>query len=183
MSASRQGVLLGVAAYLLWGLSALYWPMVEPTGAVEILALRVLWSPVAVGILVLALGRRRQVAAIVCRPRDLALLALAGVLTSANWALFIWATMNGHVVDASLGYFITPLVSVALGVTIEVASGAMSPAVSRPSRAASSAQISPAPAITPDSSPSPPSTPSSRRGFHQPSVMPQRLWTAGIGPE
>ncbi|MGP3958190.1 EamA family transporter RarD [Nonomuraea sp. 3N208] len=118
MSVARQGVLFGVAAYLLWGLSALYWPLVEPTGAVEILALRVLWSPVAVGILVLALGRRRQVAAIVRRPRDLALLALAGLLTSVNWALFIWATMNGHVVDAALGYFITPLVSITLGVAL-----------------------------------------------------------------
>ncbi|MGP3912854.1 EamA family transporter RarD [Nonomuraea sp. 10N515B] len=118
MSVARQGVLFGVAAYLLWGLSALYWPLVEPTGAVEILALRVLWSPVAVGILVLALGRRRQVAAIVRRPRDLALLAFAGLLTSVNWALFIWATMNGHVVDAALGYFITPLVSVTLGVAL-----------------------------------------------------------------
>ncbi|RVX45579.1 chloramphenicol-sensitive protein RarD [Nonomuraea polychroma] len=118
MSVARQGVLLGVAAYVLWGLSALYWPLVEPTGAVEILALRVLWSPVAVGLLVLAIGRRRQVTAILRRPRDLALLALAGVLTSANWGLFIWATMSGHVVDASLGYFITPLVSVALGVAL-----------------------------------------------------------------
>jgi chloramphenicol-sensitive protein RarD len=118
VSVTRRGVLLGVAAYVLWGLSALYWPLVEPTGPVEILALRVLWSPVAIGLLVLALGRRRQVAAILRRPRDLALLTLASVLTSINWALFIWATMSGHVVDASLGYFITPLVSIAFGVGI-----------------------------------------------------------------
>ncbi|WP_336209946.1 EamA family transporter RarD [Nonomuraea sp. LPB2021202275-12-8] len=118
MSVARRGVLLGAVAYVLWGLSALYWPLVEPTGPVEILALRVLWSPVAIGLLVLALGRRRQVAAILRRPRDLALLCLGSVLTSVNWALFIWATMSGHVVDASLGYFITPLVSIAFGVAV-----------------------------------------------------------------
>ncbi|GAA1647050.1 EamA family transporter RarD [Nonomuraea maheshkhaliensis] len=118
MPVARQGVLLGVTAYLLWGLSALYWPLVRPTGAIEILALRVLWSPVAVGLLLVATGRTGKVAAILRRPRDLAVLALAGVLTSANWALFIWATTNGHVVDAALGYFITPLFSVALGVVV-----------------------------------------------------------------
>lgn len=118
MSVARRGVLLGVAAYVLWGLSALYWPLVEPTGPVEILALRVLWSPVAIGLLVLALGRRRQVVAILRRPRHLALLTAASVLTTVNWAMFIWATMNGHVVDASLGYFITPLVSIAFGVVV-----------------------------------------------------------------
>ncbi|MBB6349755.1 chloramphenicol-sensitive protein RarD [Nonomuraea muscovyensis] len=118
MPVSRQGVVLGAAAYVLWGLSALYWPLVEPTGPVEILALRMVWSPVAIGLLVLALGRRRRVTAILRRPRQVALLALGGVLTTVNWALFIWATMNGHVVDASLGYFITPLVSVALGVVV-----------------------------------------------------------------
>ncbi|MEV5494036.1 EamA family transporter RarD [Nonomuraea fuscirosea] len=118
MPVARQGVLLGVAAYLLWGLSALYWPLVQPTGAIEILALRVLWSPVAVGLLLVATGRTGKVAAILRRPRDLGMLALAGLLTSANWALFIWATTNGHVVDASLGYFITPLLSVALGVVV-----------------------------------------------------------------
>ncbi|NUR89336.1 MAG: EamA family transporter RarD [Nonomuraea sp.] len=118
MSVARRGVLLGVAAYVLWGLSALYWPLVEPTGSLEVLALRALWSPVAIGLLVLALGRRARLAALLRRRRDLLLLALASALTSVNWALFIWATMNGHVVDASLGYFITPLVSVALGVAV-----------------------------------------------------------------
>ncbi|GAA2212232.1 hypothetical protein GCM10009850_076940 [Nonomuraea monospora] len=118
VSVARRGVLLGVAAYVLWGLSALYWPLVEPTGSLEVLALRALWSPVAIALLVLALGRRGQLAALLRRRRDLLLLTLASALTSVNWALFIWATMNGHVVDASLGYFITPLVSVALGVAV-----------------------------------------------------------------
>jgi len=115
---ARQGLLLGASAYVLWGLSVLYWPLAEPTGPLEILALRVLFSPIAVGILLLAMGRVRRLARIVRNPRALGLLTLAGVLTSLNWALFIWASTNGHVVDASLGYFITPLVSVALGVAV-----------------------------------------------------------------
>src|SRR5690606_41589376 len=99
MSVARRGVLLGVAAYVLWGLSALYWPLVEPTGPVEILALRVLGSRVALGLLVLALGRRRRVVAIARRPPPLALLAAVSVPTTVHGAMVAWRRMNGHAVD------------------------------------------------------------------------------------
>jgi chloramphenicol-sensitive protein RarD len=110
--------MFGVAAYVLWGLSALYWPLMRPTGAAEILALRVVWSVVALLPLVTLLRRWGRVRELVRNPRQVAWLVVAGVLTSANWGLFIYATISGHVVDASLGYFITPLVSVALGVLV-----------------------------------------------------------------
>ncbi|NUR89316.1 MAG: EamA family transporter RarD [Nonomuraea sp.] len=118
MTEARRGVLLGSSAYALWGLSALYWPLTEPTSPLEIMALRAVFAPVAVGLLVLALGRWRGVLALFKQGRTLALLAVASLLTTVNWILFIWSTMNGHVVDASLGYFITPLVSVAFGVIV-----------------------------------------------------------------
>jgi chloramphenicol-sensitive protein RarD len=105
-----------VAAYLLWGLFPLYWPLLEPAGPVEILAHRVAWSLVfVVGLLavmggfgfVARLGRRR-----------VALLALAAVLITVNWGTFIYGVNSGHVVETSLGYFITPLVTVMLAVTV-----------------------------------------------------------------
>ncbi|MDF5751050.1 EamA family transporter RarD [Spongiactinospora sp. TRM90649] len=118
MSEARRGLLLGGSAYALWGLSALYWPLVEPTGPVEIMALRALWSLVAIMVLVSAMGRWRRAWRLARGARTLALLAAAGTLTAVNWAMFIYAVMNGQVVEASLGYFITPLVSVAFGVIV-----------------------------------------------------------------
>jgi chloramphenicol-sensitive protein RarD len=112
----RRGTLLGVAAYLLWGLFPLYWPLLEPAGALEILAHRVVWSLVAVVVLLLVTGRSLR-----ALPRDrrrLMLLAAAAVLIGVNWGVYIWGVNNHHVVETSLGYFINPLVSVALGVLV-----------------------------------------------------------------
>lgn len=118
MSQAQRGVALGSVAYVLWGMSALYWPLLKPTGAVEILMLRILWSPLAIVALLTLTHRWHRVRTLIRRPRQLQILAVGAVLTSLNWGLFIFATTHGHVVDASLGYFITPLVSVCFGVTI-----------------------------------------------------------------
>jgi chloramphenicol-sensitive protein RarD len=112
----RRGTLLGVAAYLMWGLFPLYWPLLEPAGALEILAHRVMWSLVAVVILLLVTGR--SVRALPRDRRRLMLLAAAAVLIGVNWGVYIWGVNNHHVVETSLGYFINPLVSVALGVLV-----------------------------------------------------------------
>lgn len=118
MAGSRRGVLLAVAAYVLWGLSALYWPLMEPTGALEILALRILWTPVATLCLLMAVRRGERLRGLLRRPKQAGLLVLAGVLNTVNWGLFIYATTSNRVVDASLGYFITPLVSVGLAIVL-----------------------------------------------------------------
>jgi chloramphenicol-sensitive protein RarD len=106
----------GVAAYLLWGLFPLYWPLLEPAAAVEILAHRIAWSLVfAVGLIALTggfawlrtLGARRA-----------RLLAVAAVLVTINWGTYIYGVNSEHVVETSLGYFINPLVTVALAVTV-----------------------------------------------------------------
>jgi chloramphenicol-sensitive protein RarD len=118
MSESRRGFLLGVAAYSIWGLFPLYWPLLEPAGAVEILAHRMLWSLVTMGVLVVALGRTASFRRVVGQPRVARLLALAATLITVNWAVYIWGVNNGHVVETALGYFINPLVTVLMGVFI-----------------------------------------------------------------
>src|SRR3954463_5195422 len=104
----RRGVLLGAAAYTMWGLFPLYWPLLKPSGAVEILAHRMVWSLVAV---VTVLAVRRDWAWF--RPltrRQFVLLTVAAVTISVNWGTYIYAVNSGHVVEGALGYFINPLV-------------------------------------------------------------------------
>lgn len=107
-----------MAAYGLWGGFPLYWPLLEPAGALEILAHRVLWSLLTMGLLVLVLRRTRQVRALFRERRTFLLLALAATVVSCNWAMYIWGVNNGRVVETSLGYFINPLVTVLMGVFI-----------------------------------------------------------------
>ena len=116
MAEHRSGLLAGIGAYLLWGLIPLFWPLLEPAAPVEILAHRVAWSLVFLaGVLALTvgfgwlrtLGRRRA-----------RLLALAAALVTVNWGVFIYGVLNDQVVDVSLGYFINPLVTVALAVGV-----------------------------------------------------------------
>jgi chloramphenicol-sensitive protein RarD len=115
---SRRGLLFGIAAYLLWGAFPLYWPLLEPAGALEILAHRILWSAVTMSLLVLALRRRAQLRAVVADRRVLGLLSVAAAVITVNWATYIWGVNSGRVVETSLGYFINPLVTVLMGVVL-----------------------------------------------------------------
>jgi chloramphenicol-sensitive protein RarD len=109
-------VLYGVAAYLLWGLFPLFWPLLEPAGAVEILAHRMVWSLAVVIVLLAAAGNWSWLLRL--SRRRLGLLSLAAVFITVNWGTYIWGVNNGHVVETSLGYFTNPLVTVALGVLL-----------------------------------------------------------------
>jgi chloramphenicol-sensitive protein RarD len=114
----RTGVAAGLAAYLLWGLFPLYFPLLEPAGGLEIVAHRVAWSLLFIGVLLTALRGWSQVRAAFTDRRTLLVLAGAAVLIVVNWLVFVFAVNSGHVVESSLGYFINPLVSVALGVLV-----------------------------------------------------------------
>ena len=111
-------MLLGVAAYSLWGAFPLYWPLLEPAGAVEILAHRILWSLVTMGVIAVVLRRGPRVRALFVDRRTFTLLALAAVVVTVNWATYIWGVNNGRVVETSLGSFIHPLVTLLMGVFI-----------------------------------------------------------------
>ena len=113
---TRKGTGYGAAAYALWGLFPLFWPLLEPAKALEILAHRILWSLVVVTLL---LHLTRGWAAVREAERgQVGRLAVAAVLLGANWGTYIYGVNSGQVVETSLGYFITPLVSVALGVVV-----------------------------------------------------------------
>ncbi|WP_328397724.1 EamA family transporter RarD [Streptomyces sp. NBC_00390] len=114
----RTGLLYGIGAYGMWGLVPLFWPLLKPSGAVEILAHRMVWSLVVVGITLLALKRWGWIRDLLRRPRKLGLIAVAAAVITVNWGVYIWAVNAGQVVEASLGYFINPLVTIAMGVLL-----------------------------------------------------------------
>ncbi|MDN4171717.1 EamA family transporter RarD [Nocardioides sp. SOB77] len=118
MSNARRGLLLGLAAYTVWGGFPLYFPLLEPAGAVEVLAHRILWSAVTMGVLVLVLGRVPHVRDLLRSPRTMLLLTVAALSVTVNWGTYIWGVTNDRVVEASLGYFVNPLVTVLLGVFV-----------------------------------------------------------------
>ena len=108
----------GIGAYIIWGFVPLYWQLLKPASAPEILSHRVVWS---LGLLLIIVYFRKlsnEVKNALLDKRKLGLLALAAIFVTINWGMFIWAVNNGHVIETSLGYFINPLVSVALGVLI-----------------------------------------------------------------
>jgi chloramphenicol-sensitive protein RarD len=115
---SRRGLFFGVGAYLLWGLFPLYWPLLRPAGALEILAHRMIWSVLLVALLLLLSRGWPAVLRLVADRAKLARLTLAAALVSVNWGVYIWGVNNGHVVETSLGYFINPLLTILLGVLV-----------------------------------------------------------------
>ncbi|MEU8519834.1 EamA family transporter RarD [Streptomyces sp. NBC_01216] len=114
----RAGLLYGIGAYGMWGLVPLFWPLLKPSGAMEILAHRMVWSLVVVAVALLVLRRWGWIRAVLRTPRRLALIAVAASVITVNWGLYIWAVNAGQVVEASLGYFINPLVTIAMGVLL-----------------------------------------------------------------
>ncbi len=117
-AAAREGVAAALGAYVLWGLVPVFFKQLAAVPALEIIAHRVLWSLLFVALL---LGARRGFGAAwraARNPRTLGRAAAAATLVMTNWFVFVWAVNDGRVLETSLGYFITPLVSIALGVAV-----------------------------------------------------------------
>ena len=118
MSKYSTGLLYGVSAYVMWGLLPLYWKIVENAGAFEILAHRGIWSLL---LCLLLLAVRKQIKSaieMVWKRRTIALLLLASGLLTVNWGVYIWSVTVNRVVEAALGYYITPLINVLFGVLL-----------------------------------------------------------------
>ncbi len=118
MSKNKLGLVFGFSAYGLWGLFPLYWPLLEPSGALEIVSHRAVWTLVFCIIFLAITKALKSTLATLKRPGVAIKLFAASALISINWLVYIWATNNGHVVEASLGYYINPLIIIAFGVIL-----------------------------------------------------------------
>ena len=109
------GSLSAIMAFSLWGIFPVYFKQVSDVPPLEVLAHRILWSAVLVGILLALTGRLKDVAVVFASRKLLGMLVLSSLMITVNWLVFIWAVTNDMLLETSLGYFINPLVSVALG--------------------------------------------------------------------
>lgn len=114
----RTGLYYGLGAYITWGLIPIYWPLLQPASSLEILSHRVVWSLLTLFIIISFLKQWTAVFDVVKIKKTAWILLLASILISINWGVFIWAVSHDRVVDTALGYFMNPLVSVALGLII-----------------------------------------------------------------
>lgn len=114
----RAGLLAGLGAYALWGLMPLYFKLLGQVSPFEIVAHRVVWSVAFLTIVLAAMRQYPAFLAIFRQPRILGALAMSGVLIVINWLVYIWAVDTDHIVAASLGYFLNPLVNVILGTLV-----------------------------------------------------------------
>ena len=116
MTKNRLGLLFGVSAYSLWGAFPLYWPLLEPASPLEIVSHRAVWTLVFCFIVLAATKALKSTLVTLKRPTVAVKLFLSSLLISINWLVYIWATNNEHVVEASLGYYINPLIIIGFGV-------------------------------------------------------------------
>jgi chloramphenicol-sensitive protein RarD len=116
LSKNKLGLLFGISAYSLWGAFPLYWPLLEPANPLEIVSHRAVWTLVFCFIVLAATKALKSTLATLKRPTIAIKLFLSSMLISINWLVYIWATNNEHVVEASLGYYINPLIIIGFGV-------------------------------------------------------------------
>ena len=112
---TRLGILFTLGAYICWGLFPFYFHALQSVGAVEILAHRILWSLVIVAGILLVLRRGAWIKSVVSQPKVLGLFTLSALLIGCNWGAYVYAIVSDRTIEASLGYFVNPLMSVAIG--------------------------------------------------------------------
>ncbi|GAX89432.1 EamA family transporter RarD [Effusibacillus lacus] len=113
-----KGIWFAVGAYLLWGVLPLFWKLLQMIPSDEILSHRIVWSFVFVMLIVAVSGRSNEFKSLFVHRKVLLALLLASVLISGNWFIYIWAVNHDYVIEASLGYYINPLLNVALGMIV-----------------------------------------------------------------
>ncbi|WP_343553977.1 EamA family transporter RarD [Pantoea sp.] len=112
---TRQGIGYALGAYFIWGIAPAYFKLVKEVPATEIMTHRVIWSALFMLVLITLSRSWKQVHSVIAQPKKVLLLALTAVTIGGNWLLFIWAVNNQHMLEASLGYFINPLINVVFG--------------------------------------------------------------------
>lgn len=114
----RWGALIVAFAYVCWGFLTIFWNILEDVNSVYILAQRIIWSMVFMGIYMTVLGRWKEIFPIFCDLHKLGICFVCGILITINWGVYIYAVNSGHVLDASLGYFIEPILVAAIGMLV-----------------------------------------------------------------
>jgi chloramphenicol-sensitive protein RarD len=112
---TRLGALCAASAYLMWGLSALYWKQLPDVPPLQLLAFRVVSSLLTLVVVIMALGQLKSLVSAARTPRIWMVYAASGVVIALNWGAFMWGSVHGHVIETGLGYLISPLVSIVLG--------------------------------------------------------------------
>lgn len=112
---TRQGIGYALGAYFIWGIAPAYFKLVKEVPPTEIMTHRVIWSALFMLVLITLSRSWKQVSTVLAQPKKVLLLALTAVTIGGNWLLFIWAVNNQHMLEASLGYFINPLINVVFG--------------------------------------------------------------------
>ncbi|MDR6352233.1 chloramphenicol-sensitive protein RarD [Pantoea sp. SORGH_AS 659] len=112
---TRQGIGYALGAYFIWGIAPAYFKLVKEVPATEIMTHRVIWSALFMLLLITLTRSWTQVRSVLAQPKKVLLLALTAITIGGNWLLFIWAVNNQHMLEASLGYFINPLINVVFG--------------------------------------------------------------------
>ena len=114
----RRGLLLAFSAYLIWGAFPFYFTLLSAAGPFEIIGHRIVWTFIFCGVAMLIWGEWRHYREVLADRRLFLGLTAAGLLVTVNWSIYVWGVLNNHVVDAALGYFINPLVTVGLAVVV-----------------------------------------------------------------
>ncbi|HEY6917555.1 MAG TPA: EamA family transporter RarD [Allosphingosinicella sp.] len=115
---TRSGILLGLGAYTMWGFLPAYFKLLTQVGPFELVAHRILWSLIFLAGLLTVWKKWAMLGAAIRTPRVVAILAATAGLIGINWLVYIWAVVNGHVLEGSLGYYLNPLVNILLGVVL-----------------------------------------------------------------
>ncbi|MCB0101908.1 MAG: EamA family transporter RarD [Anaerolineales bacterium] len=112
----NKGILYGIATYLMWGFFPIYWKMLHVLPALQVIGHRIVWSFALLLIFILVTGSWKDFRSVAFTPKTIGIYAIAGVLLSCNWLIYVWGVNAGFIVETSLGYFINPLLSVLFGV-------------------------------------------------------------------
>ncbi len=110
------GLKYALAAYLIWGLLPIFWKSIDVVPALQILAHRIVWSLVFIIVLIIFRKQTKNIITVIKNPRNFLYFIFSSFLIASNWGVYIWATNNEHIIEASMGYFINPLVSILLGI-------------------------------------------------------------------
>lgn len=118
MKKEKSGLLFVLACYIMWGMLSIFWSLLSEVNSLYILAQRIFWSMIFMGGFILVTGKTEEVKQVFRNKETFRLCLISGILVTINWGVYIVAVSNGHVLDASMGYFIEPIVVAWIGVLV-----------------------------------------------------------------